>query len=169
MKALYSDKGLYFLFDCADRKLSVTYDKDYEPLYREDVLEVFLWPDTTEVVYFEYELSPLNYQWPVQVSQIGGRYHGMPVRYEDKKLIQHATHVEGGEKKSMATVTGWKAEFFISYKVMGSLIRKLPQPGTRWRGNFYRVDNDEGYTTWTWKNTGLNFHNYHKFGTLVFR
>jgi len=170
IKALYSDKGLYFLFDCADSKLSATYNEDFQTLYKEDAIEVFLWPDTSQVLYFEYELSPLNYEWPLLVVHINGRSGGWaPMRYEGAKKVQHATSVEGGEKKSMATVTRWQGEFFIPYRLLYPLMDKPPQPGTQWRGNFYRLDYDHGYTTWTWKKTGPSFHTYQKFGVLVFR
>lgn len=170
IKALYSDKGLYFLFDCADRKLSTTYDEDFQPLFRQDAIEVFLWPDTSQVMYFEYELSPLNYEWPLLMIHINDRAGGWaPMHYEGEKKVQHATSVEGGEKKSMATVTRWRGEFFIPYRVLHPLIGKPPQAGTQWRGNFYRLDYDQGYTTWTWKKTGPSFHTYQKFGILVFR
>lgn len=170
IKALYSDKGLYFLFDCADRKLSTTYDEDFQPLFKQDAIEVFLWPDTSQTIYFEYELSPLNYEWPLLMVHINGRSGGWsPMRYEGEKRVQHATSVEGGAKKSMAAVTRWRGEFFIPYRVLHPLINKPPQAGTQWRGNFYRLDYDQGYTTWTWKKTGPSFHTYQKFGTLVFR
>jgi hypothetical protein len=170
IKALYSDKGLYFLFDCADEKLNTTFDKDFEPLFRQDAIEAFLWPDTSQVMYFEYELSALNYEWPLLVPHISGRSSGWaPMRYEGEKKIQHATSAQGGEKKSMAKVTGWRGEFFIPYRVLHPLVGKPPTPGTQWRGNFYRLDYDHGYTTWTWKKTGPSFHNYSKFGTLVFQ
>jgi len=170
VKTLYSDKGIYFLFDCADQKLSTTYDKDFEPLFRQDAIEVFLWPDTTEVIYFEYELSPLNYEWPLLVPHVNGRSSGWaPMRYEGEKKIQHATSVQGGEKKSMATVSSWRGEFFIPFRLLHPLLGKPPKPGTQWRGNLYRLDYDQGYTTWTWKKTGPSFHTYSKFGTLVFQ
>ena len=170
VKALYSDKGLYFLFDCVDQKLSTHYDKDFQPLFKQDAIEVFLWPDTTQVMYFEYELSPLNYEWPLLMIHLNGRSGGWaPMHYEGEKKVQHATSVEGGVKKSMATVTRWRGEFFIPYRVLHPLLGKPPQAGSQWRGNFFRLDYDQGYTTWTWKKTGPSFHTYQKFGTLVFR
>jgi hypothetical protein len=170
IKTLYSDKGIYFLFDCADQKINTTYSKDFEPLFKQDAIEVFLWPDTTEIIYFEYELSPLNYEWPLLVPHVNGRSSGWsPMWYEGEKKVKHATSAQGGEKKSMAKVTGWRGEFFIPFRLLHPLIGKPPQPGTQWRGNLYRLDYDQGYTTWTWKKTGPSFHNYSKFGTLVFQ
>ena len=41
--------------------------------------------------------------------------------------------------------------------------------GTRWRANFYRVDYDDGKGTgWYWARVGPSFHDFEKFGTLIF-
>jgi hypothetical protein len=44
-----------------------------------------------------------------------------------------------------------------------------PKNGSRWRANFYRIDHDTGETTWQWQEVrDENFHDYEKFGTIVF-
>jgi len=41
--------------------------------------------------------------------------------------------------------------------------------GKEWRANFYRIDHDMGETTWQWQEVHEeNFHDYEKFGTIVF-
>ena len=67
VKILYSDTGLYFLFVCEDDLLNASFDSDFSQLWREDVVEVFIWPDEKYPVYFEYEISPLNYELPLLV------------------------------------------------------------------------------------------------------
>ena len=172
-KILYSDKGIYFLFDCEDEKLTATMTEDFSPLFKEDVVEVFLWPDQSVPLYFEYELSPLNYEWPILIPNINGRIAGWrPMRYEGDNKTQHATSVIGGSKVSHASIKRWYAEFFIPYSLMSPLLPHRPKSGTRWRGNLYRIDYDNEYDTWTWQKTtkGIpgNFHEYEKFGTLLF-
>ena len=59
------------------------------------------------------------------------------------------------------------------YKSLSALLSPLqnvpPKPGTQWRANFYRMDYDDGKATrWTWVPVGNSFHEYEKFGTLVF-
>lgn len=173
VKLLYSDRGMYFLFDCDDERLTATLEEDFTALFKEDVVEVFLWPDQSVPVYFEYELSPLNYELPILIPNINGRIHGWrPMHYEGSNKVQHATTAVGGEKKSHATITGWTAEFFIPFSLLRPLIGEPPKSGTQWRANLYRIDYDEGYTTWTWQKTTKgkpgNFHEYKKFGTFVF-
>ena len=45
-----------------------------------------------------------------------------------------------------------------------------PKAGTKWRANFYRMDYDDKSVTsaWDWARVGPSFHEYKKFGTLVF-
>ena len=69
----------------------------------------------------------------------------------------------------MADVTGWRAEIFIPYDLLKPLQNVPPKSGTKWRGNFYRVDYDDGKTTgWDWSRVGASFHDIKNFGTLVF-
>ncbi|WP_414617400.1 carbohydrate-binding family 9-like protein [Dyadobacter sp. 32] len=169
VKILYSDKGIYFLYNCADQKLTATITEDFGALFTEDVVEVFLWPDTDVPIYLEYEVSPLNYELPILVPNIKGRAQGWkPWHYNDTNKVRHATSVQGGEKKSMSAITGWMAEFFIPFALMNPIASKMPLPGTKWRGNFYRIDYDVPTTYYSWKQTNGSFHDYQKFGTLIF-
>jgi hypothetical protein len=44
-----------------------------------------------------------------------------------------------------------------------------PQSGTVWQGNLYRLDYDQSKTAvWSWQKTDKTFHEFKKFGKLVF-
>src|SRR5262245_7547424 len=45
VKVLHSPKGLYFLMQGADRAVTAKMNEDFADLWKEDVFEVFLWPD----------------------------------------------------------------------------------------------------------------------------
>lgn len=168
-KVLYSETGIYFLFWCQDNKLTATFTKDFDDLFKEDVVEVFLWTDEQYPVYFEYELSPLNYELPIIVPNFGGKFQGwQPWHYEGSKRTVHVTTAEGGEKKSGAAVTAWTAQFFIPYTLLNPLNNVPPNPGTKWRANMYRLDYDAGQTRWAWQPIRTNFHDYEMYGTFVF-
>ncbi|HYI79159.1 MAG TPA: carbohydrate-binding family 9-like protein [Chryseolinea sp.] len=169
-KVLYSDKGIYFLFHNEDRLLTATKTADYEKLWLEDVIEVFLWPDTTETLYFEYEISPLNYELPLLIPNLNGTFFGwIPWQYDGVRKVVHYTNVTGGEKKSGSKITSWDAEFFIPFKLMVPLSNVPPKSGTTWRGNMYRIDYDAPTTVrWHWKPVETNFHQFSKFGVLLF-
>ena len=169
-KVLYSDKGIYFLVQCEDKVLTATLEEDFTKLYNEDVVEVFLWTDESHPVYFEYEISPLNYELPIMVPNLGDDFFGwLPWQYEGERKTRHATSVQDGEKKSGAKVSGWTAEFFIPYALLKPLGNVPPKNGTAWRANLYRIDYDENeYKTWQWQPTSGSFHEYQKYGTFVF-
>ena len=169
VKVLYSGTGIYFLFNCEDKKLNAKMNADNLNLWEEDVVEVFLWTDENFPVYFEYELSPLNYELPIIVPNYKGKFLGwLPWHYEGDKKTQHATGVTGGEKKSGSSISGWTAEFFIPYKLLTPLNQVPPVPGTKWRANMYRVDYDNGEADFVWQRTNKSFHDYKKFGTFIF-
>ena len=169
-KILYSKTGLYVLMDGTDQKLTTTGRADFENLWEEDVYEAFFWTDESEPLYFEYEISPLNNELPILVPNNGGAFMGWrPWHYEKGRKIRKATAAVGGKKEGGAAVQGWRAEFFIPYELFKGLKNSPPAAGTRWRANFYRMDYDDGKRTqWDWAAVGPSFHEYLKFGALLF-
>jgi len=166
-KVLYSDSGIYFLFWCEDKHITSTLKEDFADLYNEDVVEVFLWTDEEHPLYFEYELSPHNYELPIIIPNFGGKFMGWrPWHYEGDRRTRHATHIDyqGDE------VVSWTAEFFIPYKLMNPLKNVPPSQGTIWRANMYRIDYDQEQTVWwAWQPIKRNFHDYQLFGKFLFK
>lgn len=174
VKLLYSGTGIYFLFHCEDRKITTEVTRDFGPLYQGDVVEVFLRPDISLPIYFEYELSPLNYELPLLVPNIHGKFQGWaPAHYQGRRRVQHATTVTGGLKKAGEAVSEWTAEIYIPFSLLSPLVSLPVKPGTRWTANLYRIDHDTGYTSWSWRKTtpGVrgSLHEYKKFGAVVFQ
>jgi hypothetical protein len=170
VKALYSTKGIYFLMEATDSKISATMSRDFEDLWTEDVFEVFLWPDERDALYFEYEISPLGYELPILIPNLEGKFLGWrPWHYEGERKIRKGTSAIGGPRQKGASINTWTAEVFIPYKLLTPLRNVPPERGTRWRANFYRMDYDDGKTgSWDWAPVGTSFHDFRKFGTLVF-
>lgn len=171
LKIMYSGKGLYFLFECEDHYLHASLNKPLSHLWKEDAAEIFLWPDTEKPVYFEYEISPLNNHLPLIVSNYENqftRWHPFDFEVHDNIRIQHSTSVSGGEKKSGASVSSWTAEFFIPFDLLRMIIGKLPEPGTTWKANFYRIDYHPEPSYWSWQPFEQSFHERKHFGTLLF-
>ncbi len=169
-KMLYSAKGVYVLFDGTDARLTATMQDDFANLWTEDVFECFFWTSEKHPVYFEYEISPLGYELPILVPNLDGRFLGWrPWHYGGDRRIVKKVSATGGENKPMSKVTGWRAEVFIPYELLKPLQNVPPKPGTKWRANFYRVDyDDDKVTGWDWSRVGPSFHEFQKFGTLVF-
>jgi hypothetical protein len=164
-KTVYSDKGIYCLFVCEDSKITSTLREDFADLYKEDVIEAFFWTDESRPIYFEYELSPTNYELPIIIPNYEGDFFGWrPWHYEGDRKTRHATNIV----KENEIVTSWTAEFFIPFALLKPLQNSPPKKGTRWRANFYRIDYDENYTSWAWKSVLKNFHDYKRFGVIEF-
>ena len=165
-KLLYSETGLYILFSCQDEKISATLTEDFARLWEEDVVEIFLWTDPSLPLYFEYELSPLNYELPILVPNLEGTFLGWrPWQYEGARKTRHATKIV---KDRNGNVTEWRAEFFIPYSLLTPLRNVPPKKGTEWRINMYRNDFDREFTSWSWKPVETNYHDYKMFGAIRF-
>ena len=164
-KILYSNTGIYCLYVSEDAKITATLKEDFADLYNEDVVEAFFWPDENSAIYFEYELSPWNFELPILVPNNKGTFLGWrPWHYENERKTRHATSIQ----KRGDTIQSWTAEFFIPYTLLKPLQKVPPTSGMKWRANFYRIDYDHGNNYWYWKPIKTNFHDYEKFGTIIF-
>jgi hypothetical protein len=165
IKLLYSDSGVYCLYQCEDNKITATLQEDFSDLFNEDVVEAFFWTDENTPLYFEYELSPLNHELAILVPNFKGYFLGWrPWHFEGGRKTRHATHIT---VKNNQTIS-WTAEFFIPYALLKPLQQVPPHVGTRWRANFYRIDYDDQISEWSWQLTRTNFHDYERFGILLF-
>ncbi len=169
-KIMYSATGIYVFFDGEDEKITTNFSKDQGDLYEGDVFEVFFHTDTRYPLYFEYEINQLGKELVLLVPNIDGVYHGwQPWHYEGDRVVQKKVHVSGGEPKPGTIITGWSAELFFPYELLEPLANVPPKHGTSWRANFYRMDYDRGKRIkWSWRPIENNFHEYKKFGELVF-
>jgi hypothetical protein len=166
VKLLYSDKGIYALYDCEDKKITSTLQEDFAKLWEEDVIEIFFWPDESFPIYLEYELSPMNYELPILVPNLNGKASGWaPWNYKGAKKTRKATSIIRDAKQN---VTAWIGEFFIPYALMNPLQNVPPKKGTSWRANVYRIDYDDAESYWSWQPVNNDFHEYRKYGTFVF-
>ena len=172
-KICYSDDALFLVFDSEDKKLSCSNLKDFDDLYEEDVVEVFIQTDRNEPLYFEYEISPLGAELPLMVHNNGEEFMGwLPWKYEDERRCQVHTQVHGGPAEPGATVSSWTAATRIPFALFKGLGQSTPKAGTVWYANFYRIDYDvDPATHWTWSplpNTSGTFHQMDGFGQLHF-
>lgn len=167
VKLLYSEKGIYALYHCEDKKITATMQEDFASLWREDVIEIFFWTDETYPIYLEYELSPLNYELAILVPNFNGQSAGWkPWNYRGQKKTRKATRIVRNDN---GDTTAWIGEFFIPYALLRPLQNVPPAKGTRWRANIYRIDYDEAESSyWSWQPVNNNFHEFQKYGTFLF-
>jgi hypothetical protein len=166
-KILYSNKGIYCLFQCEDSLITATLKGDFLNLFEEDVVEVFLRPDANLPVYFEYELSPLNFELPILILNNKEKIMGwQPWPYQGERKTIHAVKINDVDPANKRIT--WTAEVFIPFTLLEPINNVPPKKGTKWRGNFYRIDYDRKPVYYGWKLTRRSFHDPERFGILEF-
>ena len=145
------------LFEVRDAHVWATFTERGAMLYQEEVVEIFIDPVGDLLNYFEIELNPLNAVLEIVMRRNRSGY-----------LKDFAWRCEGLRTATRRTAEGWCGELSIPF---GSLVAEPPQPGTKWRANFCRIDrppNVERELT-AWSPPGrANFHTPERFGVVEF-
>ena len=160
--AVYADaECLNLVYQADDDAVVATYLGHDEPLYEEDVVEVFLAPIDIRR-YYEIEVNPLGTTFDARIDSPDG------VRATMKDdLSWDCENLFAAIRKTPGMV-----ETIVRIP-FASLDLQRPAPGDEWRGNFFRVDRDKSrgaeYTAWspTMKNPA-DFHVAAAFGRIVF-
>jgi cellulose/xylan binding protein with CBM9 domain len=164
--AAYSDGAyLTLVFRAADDAVAVaTYRNHDAPLYKEDVVELFLAPALlTE--YFEFEVSPMGTTFDALIRSPNGTRDAMKVDVDWNCRGLFAAVKRASELSGDIVVD---TVVRIPYESIGA----TPRAGDQWRANLFRIDrrngNDE-YSAWhpTWKDPP-DFHVVAAFGRIVF-
>ena len=165
-KVLYSTKGFYVLFDGSDNKITSRYKKDFSDMYKADVFEVFLHPEPSMPLYFEYEINPYNKELVLLVPNLKrGATGWRPWHYEGAKKTIKKISI----KKEKGKMVGWMAEVFIPFSLLAPLENNPPSKGTSWKGTFCRLDYDSGQMIkWSWAPIKVSFHEYKNYKTILF-
>jgi predicted TIM-barrel fold metal-dependent hydrolase len=156
VRVLYSDRFLYFGWECPFTKLTVfdppSPDRERLGLWDRDVVEVFVGSDWQHINrYAEFEVAPTNERLDVLLN-LPEKDFGWDGRAQSAVKINQRRKV-------------WTVEWRLPLEVLAST---KPSPGTRWRLNLYRCDKaNNAYLAW---NPVLksSFHTPDKFGVLEF-
>jgi hypothetical protein len=169
-KILYSEKGIYVLFNGDDDKISTQYKKDFGDLFKSDVFEVFFHTDPKIPIYFEYEINQLNKELVLLILNRDGKFGTWrPWHYEDKNKIIKKVSITGGRMKPGASIKSWSAELFFPYALLNPLSNVPPVSGMRWNANFCRLDYDSGnMIKWAWSPVKVSFHEFENYFPIVF-
>ena len=164
--AWYDAHSVSFLFSCADDHIRATYHRHDEPLYEQDVVEVFLAPDGL-VRYYEIEVSPNGTTFDAAIDSPDGVRATMRADRGwtcDGMFAAVRKVIESSGVMSIDTLIR------IPFAALG---RTTPADGETWRGNFFRIDRHpevgDEYSAWqpTMK-MPADFHVTAVFGMLRF-
>jgi hypothetical protein len=158
VKACWNSEFVYFRFECEDDHIVANYQWRDEPLYLEDVIEVFIDEVGDGRQYQEYEVSPHNVLFDAMVAN---DLAGTIIPDEKWNAAGIVTTVEKiGDKNYVYSIKIPTVNFSIPI-----------QAGLAWSVNFYRIDDDPQGNRhyWAWSPTGkINFHIPSSFGRLIF-
>ncbi len=165
--AYFDDQFVTVVFSGADDHIVATHLDHDDPLYEEDVVEVFLAPVST-VEYFEIEVSPLGTTFDARIESPDGVRASMRADVEwDCAGLVAAVRKTPESRKLMTIDTVLRIPF-------ESLKCSLPRNGESWRGNFFRIDRHpaEGDEYSAWRPTmkdPADFHVAASFGRFLFQ
>lgn len=129
------DQALYVAFDCEDPDVWGTYLKRDDPLYGEEVVEIFLDADGDGRTYQELEVSPRNVLFD---AYFPARREGMELGYDAQ--ASSAVQVRGTLDDRADRDRGWSVELRIPFAALSHVPRSPPGAGDRWRFNLYRLE-----------------------------
>jgi hypothetical protein len=149
------DGALLVRFDGRDEEAFATLKGRDDPLWKEDVFEVFLSPPGAQGVYFEFEVNPLGALFDARIESPEGRRETM--------RADVAWNCPGYSARVRRRPGRWSAVLRIPFAPMGGAAAGA------WRGNFYRVDRGASDEYSAWSPTFADppdFHKPERFGYL---
>lgn len=158
VKMCRTDDCVHVRFECEDDHVVAFYTNRDDPIYKEDVVEVFIDEEGAGTHYKEYEFSPRNVVFDALIEK----------RPDERPNVNTAWDHNGLRSEVQARGDG-TIVYEIAFPVKA--FDKPPSPGTSWRVNFYRIDDDpQGQRHyWAWSPTGkVDFHRPERFGNITF-
>ena len=162
----WDDEALYVAFDCEDPDVWGTFKNRDDPLYTQEVVEIFIDADADGKTYDEIEVSPHNVVFD---AYFPARRQGMDTSWDSG--LQSAVKVNGTIDDASDRDKGWTVEMRIPFSRLHSVPHVPPRPGDRWRFNLYRLDLPDRKTALGQAYSPLfvgDFHAVDRFAWLVF-
>ena len=162
----YDDQHLYVAFDVEDPDVWGTFHKQDEPLYTQEVVEVFLDANADGRTYNELQVSPHNVHFD---AYFPARRQGMDLSWDSG--MTSAVKVRGTLDDASDRDEGWRVEMKIPFARLAEVPHVPPQKGERWRFNLYRLEHPERRGEEGQSFSPLfvgDFHALPRFGWLVF-
>ena len=159
---LWDNEFLYIAFDCEDREIRAACTGFNDPLYNEDVMEIYIDDNNDLKTYLEFEVNPRN---AILHYMITNNLEGIFLGYArlQNNVVSKVIRKEV-EKRT------WY-EMAIPFVEFATADHIPPKSGDTWKLNLFRVDRGENgqdeYSAWS--PTGkVAFHKPKYFGELRF-
>ncbi len=164
--AWHDDRSVTFLFSGSDDHIYATYHHRDDPLYEQDVVEVFFAPEAL-TRYYELEVSPHGTIFDAIIDSPDGVRATM---HADKAWTCAGLVVAVRKVIESSGVMTFDTLIRVPFASIG---RSVPADGEVWRANFFRIDrhNELGDEYSAWQPTmkePADFHVAAAFGTLRF-
>ena len=162
----YDDQHLYVAFDVEDPDLWGTLRKRDEPIYEQEVVEVFLDANADGRTYNELQVSPHNVIFD---AYFPARRQGMDLSWDSGMTT--AVKVRGTLDNPADQDEGWRVEMKIPFARLAEVPNSPPKKGERWRFNAYRLEHVQRKQVEGQSFSPLfvgDFHALPRFGWLVF-
>jgi len=179
VRMLWDDENLYVLFVAADPDVWSSLTERDDPLWDEEVVEIFFDPVGEALDYAEIEVNSLNTIVDLLVTRTPRRKSF----FEWSPRLETAVQVGGTINDPDDTDQYWSMEIAMPWEALKTDISDVvgdrslpPRDGEQWRFNFYRyerireggVETEIEYSAWS--PTGeINFHMPERFGIVIFR
>lgn len=155
-------QALYVRFDCDDRDIWGTYTQRDEPIYDEEVVELFIAAGENDPIrYFEFQVSPNGVLFDARIVNPTSerRDLAVDVAWDCPGIRWHAQRDDQAQHWWAALAIPW-----VSISPSGPL-------SAVWRANFYRIERPRDaapeFSCWSPTMTDpADFHKPGRFGTL---
>jgi hypothetical protein len=131
----YDDTNLYVSFDAEDPDIWGTLLKRDDPIYNEEVVEVFLDANADGRTYNELQVSPHNVIFD---AYFPARRQGMDTSWDSG--MKTAVKLLGTIDNPSDRDERWTVEMQIPFARLAQVPNVPPKKGDRWRFNMYRLE-----------------------------
>lgn len=136
-RVTWDDQFVYVAFDCEDPDVWGTLRQKDDPIYNEEVVEVFFDANGDGRSYNELQVSPHNVQF--DASFVARRSDLETAKKWESGMVT-AVQVRGTLDDDKDQDQGWSAEMKIPIASLTEVPHVPPQKGDVWRFNLYRLE-----------------------------
>ena len=141
---LWYDEYFYFAFACQDADMWSIFTAEDDPLWSEEVVEIFIDPDGDGKHYLEVEVSPSNVVVDLLIYSVSPQWQSF--KDWDIAGLKTAVQTHGTVNDSLQLDHGWTVEIAIPWAAMTDSVTggARPTDGDIWRLNLYHIERKAG-------------------------